>query len=83
MKDDLISRSELLEHKTLIPGFIGEYVAVSAINEAPTVDAVEVVRCRECREYTRREEGVMYCRLTGRNMSSCDFCSRGERKEDG
>lgn len=43
---DLISRSELLEHKTLIPGFIGEYVAVRAINEAPAVDAVEVVHGR-------------------------------------
>lgn len=35
--EDLISRKALLEHKTLIPGFMGEYVHVRDILDAPAV----------------------------------------------
>lgn len=41
------------------------------IDVAPTVDAVPVVRCKECRHYER-------CEL----MTDDGFCSDGERKDD-
>ena len=48
------------------------------INE-PTVDAVEVVRCKDCKHYSRDEMfGVGYC--YGAEKKLDDFCSYGERK---
>lgn len=52
--------------------------AVANIVNAPTVDAVKVVRCGECKYY--RNGGC----LTGRyDLKDTDFCSWGERREDG
>lgn len=45
------------------------------ISDAPTVDAVEVVRCEECRKFKTYK-----CEINGCNMHT-DFCSYGERKE--
>lgn len=54
------------------------------ILEAPTVDAVEVVRCEHCRFRIDRKDGTYGCY---RNfMEDCrldDFCSRGERSIHG
>ena len=59
-------------------------IAWNKIDQAPTVDAVPVVRCRDCiRRYDTDEcpmcfliEGN-YCEYTNEN----GFCDRGERKE--
>ena len=56
--------------------------ATSFIDAAPTVDAVEVVRCRECKH--RKDTSVKehaHCSLTGYTVEYDDFCSCGERKE--
>lgn len=52
-----------------------------AIAEAPTVDAVEVVRCKDCKFL--HDKG--YCTLvTGMTrIKHDDYCSRGERRNDG
>ena len=54
------------------------------IRKRPTVDAVEVVRCRECKHFKIGEDNVYYCRRDklGRGifMRKSDFCSYGERK---
>lgn len=44
----------------------------------PTVDAVEVCRCKDCNEYDE-ETGKCYWWL--HKMESDDFCSYGERRE--
>ena len=55
--------------------------ATSFIDAAPTVDAVEVVRCRDCKHlmfsdcYGECGKGHMSI------VSPDDFCSYGERKE--
>ena len=57
------------------------------IDNAPTVDAVEVVRCKDCRLY---EMGVEYygggtkdiCRLFKRQEREDSFCAHGERRAD-
>ena len=69
----------------------GTAVKLSVIRKSPTIDAVPVVRCRECKhwkpsgskagnsfpdmEYIGGCEFTKYCRRES------DFCSYGERKE--
>ena len=58
---------------------------VDIVNEIPTVDAVEVVRCEKCRYYEKAEydEGYkMVCRLLKRQTASDGFCYCGERKSN-
>ena len=62
--------------------------AIKAIDEAPTIDAVEVVRCKDCKHYEfadNRAFGmpVKYCDWFGfEDVDDNDFCSRGERREE-
>lgn len=54
------------------------------IKDAPTVDAVEVVRCRECKHenvYRAISDKNTWCEYWGIDPSFDDFCSYGERKE--
>lgn len=60
--------------------------ATSILREAPTVDAVEVVRCRDCKNAWIHPCGYVYCHRDGRNAYEMtfnldSFCSYGERKE--
>ena len=64
--------------------------AVDKVEDQPTVDAVEVVRCRDCKH---REESPWFdgyrCGNPDEGMASGvvlrdnDFCSYGERKDNG
>lgn len=62
--------------------------AVSLVGSAPTVDAVEVVRCGECKWFDRTElsgtvEPIGYrCKLKQRFVDADDFCKYGERREE-
>lgn len=49
--------------------------------KAPTVDAVEVVRCRDCTHGSQYDDGSdnYVCRLGGTKKGS-GFCSDGERR---
>ena len=51
------------------------------IDEAPTIDAVPVVRCRECIYATRPGDNIVYCDNFERDMMPDDYCSVGEKKE--
>ena len=65
--------------------------AVRDIMDAPSVDAVEVVRCRDCKWYMPGDlfTDIMFChRLKKYNGKPAkyyycadDFCSYGERKD--
>ena len=48
------------------------------LDSLPKVDAVEVVRCKDCKDYL--EDG--YCFRLGVYMNEDDFCSYGEKMED-
>ena len=58
--------------------------AKSFIDDAPTVDAVEVVRCRECDHKTHDGSGRPYCwQLKMYLNKELDFfCKYGKRKGD-
>ena len=78
---DLIHRDDLKQ--TLLD--LGFYPAIvkSALEKAPTVDAVPVVRCRECKHLMFSD---FYGECKRGNLGIAkpdDFCSYGERKEDG
>ena len=65
--------------------------AVFDVEEIPTVDAVEVVRCRECEHWkpTGSKAGNSFadmefiggCEFTKYYRRESDFCSWGKRKE--
>ena len=56
--------------------------AFDVIEELPTTDAVEVVRCGECKHNSlKRVSGNTFCDL-GIGLSQIyDFCSKGDRKD--
>ena len=59
-------------------------IALPLVDEAPTVDAVEVVRCRECRyRFKNNGHDKSGCPIIDANiwMDDDDFCSHGEREE--
>ena len=86
----LIDADELLESSDVFIVHTKEYgsievISVDAVGDAPTVDAVPAVRCRECKHRKYDDIfGTLWC-----NRDSCtkrvkqdDFCSYGNRKED-
>lgn len=71
-----------------------DYVDAEDIDNAPTVDAVPVVRCKGCKHYRNYPNGLCYLhtepKTNARGHSGnavCvepeDFCSYGERKDGG
>ena len=62
--------------------------ALTAVDHASAVDAVEVVRCKDCKHYKPQkksahwENRTNYCnRIVTIKVQPYDFCSYGERKE--
>lgn len=49
-----------------------------SLDDAPTVDAVPVVRCRECTHYN----GHRHCDYFYQAVLDDDFCSYGERRTE-
>ena len=67
----------------------GDQSILEAIDIAPTVDAVEIVRCRDCKHYMPQkksahwENRANYCnRIVTIKTQPYDFCSYGERKNE-
>ena len=82
----LIDADALME-KANSDGAYG-YVDAKQISEAPTVDAVPVVRCAKCEHWVKNDDGQCVCALFDIANSygepvvtkPDDFCSYGERK---
>lgn len=81
--------AELLEEQFGISD--ADILAKEEIRYAPTVDAVVVTRCKDCkshRELNRKDrleggyaEGVLWCMNYSDGVWPDDFCSYGEPKE--
>lgn len=53
------------------------------INIAPTIDAVPVVRCRDCvYRYKESDEGYI-CGISGDFTGDNEFCNKGKREDKG
>ena len=90
---DLIDRAAMLKEIYKIGGNPwSEWETAGVINlvyRQPLVDAVEVVRCRECKHYKPQKksshwnnEALSCNRSCTVKTSPDDFCSFGERKAD-
>lgn len=59
------------------------YAIIKDIEDMPTIDAVEVVRCKDCKWLDTDNAGEVYCSLLeGRYIDDDEdvgFCSYGER----
>lgn len=83
---DLISRSKLLEKLPYISGDDSNNHAIWTICHEPEVDAVEVVRCKDCKHWQSGKIG--WCEInssynidgTWNGYYENDFCSYGERR---
>lgn len=57
------------------------------IRKRPSVDAVEVVRCKDCKRWMKDVEGctefVGRCDYANYMIGANGYCLYGERKEDG
>lgn len=51
---------------------------LDSIREAPTVDAVPVVRCKNCANFRQNASGVCWCDEYGGAITPNDYCSRAE-----
>lgn len=86
--DDLIRRSEAKELFELGKAEWKDYEAAHEIEQLPAVDAVEVVRCEDCRynegKFIKSDgETILRCWLWEKNLYSNGYCAWGERREDG
>jgi len=83
---DLISREALLaEYDRQHKGAPGK--ARELIENAPSVDAVEVVRCKDCKYYQYGKfftEMKFCCRIKDKRYPFSDdgYCSYGKRKDN-
>lgn len=63
-----------------------ERQAKKMLDELPSADVVEVVRCKDCKyAEIHKEHNVIFCEineLSGVWIKSDDYCSYGERKDD-
>ena len=93
MSKDVIDRKTLLKtYKNWLLQLEGEEdkgdrrgveTCIAVLEDAPAIDAVSVVRCKDCKYYSRK-----YCTVesildyTHIEREPNDFCSFGERKDD-
>lgn len=52
---------------------------IQIIENAEVVDAVPVIRCRDCINYNERRQ---FCEFSYMKMQENGFCSYGERREE-
>lgn len=79
----LIDAGDLWSEIMMIPhngDIISSEEVEQAIKEVHAVDAVEVVRCKDCKNFEHGGCGLTYGEF---EPKAHDFCSYGERKDDG
>lgn len=92
MNGDLISRSALLEklgvrarkHDYDECTELTIYEDMHEVKVAPAVDAVEVIKCRDCFYWMKAKvnrSGFLVCPKSGMEIVATDYCSRAERRK--
>ena len=74
--DALIAKAYIMQEPN---GFIHSVVTERQITKAPTIDAVPVVRCKDCK-FRGDEDDCPLLNLSAYTEPD-DFCSYGERKD--
>ena len=53
------------------------------VEQEPTVDAVPVIRCKDCKYCTEKSKAIKkHCIWWYRSVDDDDYCSKVERKEE-
>jgi hypothetical protein len=67
----------------VFPIRIGFDAIKRVIDDAPTIDAVEVVRCKDCKHYSVEGETTRFgwCGYWNKPTDEMRYCSDGERRE--
>ena len=79
-------RKDVLDLPNCYNGFSDTYdkaMIVDLVDEQPTVDAVEVVRCKDCKYYEETDSRIGTCLLTISGAEVDGFCAWGEWGGDG
>ena len=67
-------------------GWVNDKFVLRKIDEAPAIDAVLVVRCKDCKYYNTAwcNDGCGWCERDGDGYGSFDdwFCAGGRRKNE-
>lgn len=75
----------LIDADTICEGMVEGWQTVlikAQVDNAPTVDAVVVVRCKDCKHLAAvnvNGKGIPTCRVSGMEVATDEFCSRGEK----
>lgn len=86
MENELIRRSDAYN---AVFDYVGDYEPplLESIKDIPAVDAVEVVRCADCKYYHTEWDGTQehyeddyWCQWVEPNED--DYCSLGQRREE-
>lgn len=73
----------LIDADALCAGLVINHPVVIHAKNAPTVDAVPVVRCKDCRWHEDEEPGMVWCsHIVSSWMEEEDFCSMGKRMDE-
>lgn len=77
--------ADAMKRRAITVRFFGKdimMVPTAEIDDAPTIDAAEVVRCKDCKHYI--VEGITtqygWCHEYKHSVDEDDFCSDGERR---
>lgn len=82
---DLIDRQAAI-YAMSIAWLNGAYYTetMNALKELPSADAIEVIRCKDCKYYDLAKNGINgVCNRQYGSFNAYDFCSYGERVHDG
>ena len=79
----------LIDADALCGGLVSNHPVAIHVKNAPTVDAVEVVRCVDCKWISKTDvsgtiEPIMYrCKMKRIFVQYDDYCKYGEKRNDG
>lgn len=80
---DLIDRQAVLSViRMAMPEETSRYLLYQSVKQLPEVDAVRVIRCKDCSNFRTRTDGSVYCYNDMSIGNKNDYCSYGERKDN-
>ena len=80
--DTLIDFIDMGRLRNPLETCFSERDVVDMLESRPTVDAVEVVRCKDCKHRYTMSNGMHFCKTYFPHGAKDDnYCSYGERKE--
>lgn len=74
--------AEALKKHIITPRANGKDLITELIDSMPTIDAMPVVRCKDCKYYEEQDETIGTCLLTESGAHIKGYCSWAEVKEE-